>query len=76
MQFHYFVDTTDLRLKERIGCERRPKDRVPLWISLWAHVFPTFFIGLLKIMFLANLLCMYGNKMHKTLDLGFFSPLH
>jgi hypothetical protein len=28
MQFHYFVDTTELRLKERIGGERRPKDRV------------------------------------------------
>jgi hypothetical protein len=42
MQFHYFVDTTDLRLKEGFGGERRPKDRVPFWISLWAHVFPTF----------------------------------
>jgi len=36
------VDTTDLRLKEGFGGERRPKDRVPFWISLWAHVFPTF----------------------------------
>jgi hypothetical protein len=28
MQFHYFVDITDLRLKEGFGGERRPKDRV------------------------------------------------
>jgi hypothetical protein len=28
MQFHYFVDNIDLRLKERFGGERRPKDRV------------------------------------------------
>jgi hypothetical protein len=48
MQFHYFVNnTTDLRLKEAFGGERRPKDRVKTgclyrWISVWAHVLPTF----------------------------------
>jgi hypothetical protein len=28
MQFHYFVEITDLRLKEGFGGDRRPKDRV------------------------------------------------
>jgi len=70
MQFHYFVDTTDLRLKERIGGGRRIMD------ICMGSCFSNFFICLLKIMFLANLLCMYGNKMHKTLDLGIFFSLH
>jgi len=46
MQFHYFVDNTDLRLKEGFGGETRPKDRVKagltLWVSVLAHGFPTF----------------------------------
>jgi hypothetical protein len=28
MEFNYFVDNTDLRLKEGFGGKRRPKDRV------------------------------------------------
>jgi hypothetical protein len=33
--------------------------------------FSNCFVCFLKIMFWANLLCMYGNRMHNTLDLGF-----
>ncbi len=79
MQFHYFVDTTDLRLKEGFGGERRPKDRVKtgcLYGYLYQLMFFQLFRFFLQIMFSANLLCMYGNRMHKTLDLGFFWSLH
>jgi hypothetical protein len=38
MQFHYFVDTTDLRLKEGFGGERRPEDRVKDRVTLWISV--------------------------------------
>jgi hypothetical protein len=42
MQFHYIMNTIHLTLKEGFGGERRPEDRVPLWISVWAHVFQLF----------------------------------
>jgi hypothetical protein len=36
--------------------------------------FFNFFVCFLKIMFWANLFCMYGNRMQKTLNLGIISP--
>jgi hypothetical protein len=42
MEFHYFVNIIHLTLKEGFGGERRPEDRVPLWIYVWAHVLQLF----------------------------------
>jgi hypothetical protein len=79
MQFHYFLDVSDLRLKGGVWgwkeAQRQGEDRVTLWTSLWAHDFPTFSSVFLKIKFWANLLHIYGNRMHKTLVLGFFFSL-
>jgi hypothetical protein len=55
MQFHYFVNTTELRLKEGFGGEkeaqRQGEDRLALWISVWAHVFTTFWFVFKKLYF-------------------------
>jgi len=42
IQFHYFINIIHFTLKEGFGGERRPEDRVPFWISVWAHVFQLF----------------------------------
>ncbi len=47
-----------------------------LWISVLAHVFPTFSFVFFKLCFGQTLLHMDGNRMQKTLDLGFFWSLH
>ncbi len=48
MQFHYFVDTTDLRLKEGLGGERRPKYRVKTG-CLYGHVYGLMFYQLFRL---------------------------
>jgi len=52
MQFHYFLDTTDLRLKEGFGGERRPKDRVKTGAFMdifMRSCFTNFFVCFFKI---------------------------
>jgi hypothetical protein len=80
MQFHYFVEyPLTWGWKRGLGVKGGPKtwwrqgDFMDIFIgSCFSNCFVCFF----KIMFWANLLCMYGNRMHNTLDLGFNLSLH
>jgi len=46
-----------------------------LYGYLYGLMFSNFFVCFIKIMFWANMLCMYGNRIRKTLNLGFsFHP--
>jgi hypothetical protein len=56
MQFHYFVDITDLRLKEGFGGERRPKDRVNTG-CLYGYVYGLMFYQLFHLFFKNYVLC-------------------
>jgi hypothetical protein len=75
MQFHYFVVyPLTWGWKRGLGVKGGPKtwwrqgDFMDIFIR---SCFSNCFVCFLKIMFWANLLCMYGNRMHNTLDLGF-----